>query len=340
MRATVVIPTVNARDLLARTLESLDAQTLRPKIIVVDNASSDGTGDLVRERFSEVQLISNERNLGFGQAIDRVALDLAADVLVLVNNDVVCCREFIERICAPFADPQVGMVSGILIQGRSRDRIDSAGLELDETLRSWDYLWNQPVAVLEQSLPDPIGPCGGAAAYRLAVYQELGGFDGTLFAYWEDVDLAIRFQRRGLRCVLAKGACAEHHHGATLGPASRTHRRLEAFGRGYLLGKYDVQREPLRRLKTVITDWPVLLVHLFIRRDAGPIRERHRGFREGKRRGRPETFPRELVAVSFGETLRRLFGFLRLRFGRRLPSHFYEHGPTLNPSDVIARKKD
>ena len=122
-------------------------------------------------------------------------------------------------------------------------------------------------------LDDPVGPCGGAAAYRLPAFQELGGFDETLFAYWEDVDLALRFREAGWRCVLAPDARALHKHGQTLGAASPAARRLEAFGRGYVLAKYRVGgRNPLRRAKIAALDWPVLAVHLVAAAGGGTAR--------------------------------------------------------------------
>ena len=182
------------------------------------------------------------------------------------------------------------MTAGVLLQGAAPELIDSAGIELDTTLGSWDYLWNRPVSALAAA-HDPVGPCGGAAAYRLPVFRELGGFDETLFAYWEDVDLALRFREAGWRCVLAPGARAVHKHGQTLGAASPTARRLEAFGRGYVLAKYRVGgRNPLRWAKIAALDWPVLAVHLVLRREAGPARERLRARSIGLRTpGSPRT---------------------------------------------------
>nr|MBA2384673.1 glycosyltransferase family 2 protein [Actinomycetota bacterium] len=232
MKAWVVIPTLDARELLLETLRSLEEQTAAVAVIVVDNASTDGTVAAVAERHPGVRVLRNERNLGFGAAINRAALELEGDVLVLVNNDVVCAPDFVERLLEPFARPEIGMVAGVLLQTAAPGRIDSAGIELDTTLRSWDYLWNEPVAAL-QAANDPVGPCGGAAAYRLPVFKELGGFDETLFAYWEDVDLALRFRQAGWSCALARGARAVHEHGQTLGAGSPAARRLEAFGRGY-----------------------------------------------------------------------------------------------------------
>jgi len=322
MRAVVVIPTLNACALLAEALASIEAQTIPVDVIVVDNASSDGTLDLLATRFSRVTVIRNEENLGFGRAVNRGAAAAGdADVIVLVNNDAVCAPDFVARLLAPFADPAVGMVAGVLLQGSAPERIDSAGIELDTTLGSWDYLWNQPVGALDGAR-DPVGPCGGAAAYRLHAFRELGGFDEALFAYWEDVDLALRFREAGWGCVLASGARALHEHGQTLGAASPAARRLEAFGRGYVLAKYRVGgRNPIRRLQIAVLDWPVILVHLVLRREAGPVRERLRGRSVGLRApGRRA--PLELATIGFGTALRRQAELLRLRFAGALPAHF------------------
>jgi hypothetical protein len=165
---------------------------------------------------------------------------------------------------------------------------------------------------------------GGVPARRV---PPAGGFDERLFAYWEDVDLALRLRADGLRCVLVREARALHRHGATLGAASPAQRRLEAFGRGYVLAKYRVGKgRPLTRLEIAALDLPVLAVHLLARRELGPIRSRLRGRRTGLA-GEGLRAPLELATVGFGEALRRQAGLLRLRFTGRLPSHFSAHGP-------------
>ena len=322
MRAVVVIPTFNARDLLADAVASIASQTVPADVVVVDNASTDGTADLFAAGFPRVTVVRNDENLGFGRAVNAgVAAAGDADALVLVNNDAVCAPDFVESLLARFADPAVGMVAGVLLQGDAPERIDSAGIELDTTLGSWDYLWNQPVGALGGAR-DPVGPCGGAAAYRLPVFRELGGFDETLFAYWEDVDLALRFREAGWRCALAVGARALHKHGQTLGAASPAARRLESFGRGYVLAKYRVgRRSPLRRAKIAVLDWPVLAVHLVVRREAAPIRERRRARSYGLR-GQAHRAPLELATVPFRTALRRQADLLRLRLSGTLPAHF------------------
>jgi GT2 family glycosyltransferase len=321
VRATVVIPTRNGRELLAEALESLERQTVDHDVVVVDNGSTDGTAALLAERFPKVRIIRNDRNLGFGPAINQAVETIDTPVVVLVNNDVVCEPQFVERILEPFGDSRVGLVAGVLLQHGAPELVDSAGIELDVTLRSWDQLWNRPVAELP-SASEPVGPCGGAAAYRLDAWRAVGGFDEAFFAYWEDVDLALRLRLEGWRSVRANDARVIHRHGQTLGAASPAQRRLEAFGRGFVLARYRVGGLGLwTQARIAALDWPVLVVHLLVRREAGPIRERRRGRREGLSRAalRP---PVELARVSFSAALGRQARQLSMRFSGRLPDHF------------------
>jgi GT2 family glycosyltransferase len=326
MRATVVIPTLNARSLLAEALEHLAAQTLDHDVVVVDNGSGDGTSELVAERFPAVRVVALDANVGFGRAVNRGVEEVRTDVVVLVNNDVLCPPDFLERLLEPLADERVSTVAGVLLQYDRPHLVDSAGIELDRTLRSWDMLWNRPVGELADAT-DPVGPCGGAAAYRTAAFRAVGGFDDAFFAYWEDVDLALRLRLAGHVCRRAPDARALHKHGQTVGAASPRQRQLEAFGRAYVLARYRVARQSLTtRAAIALLDWPVLFVHLLVRREAGPIRERRRGTRAGLARP-PLRAPFDLATVPVREALRRQANLLRLRATGGLPSHFDEAGP-------------
>jgi GT2 family glycosyltransferase len=316
-----VIPTRDGRAHLVEALESLERQTVEHDVVVVDNASSDGTAELVAERFPLVRVLRLDENLGFGRAVNRGVELVETPIVVLVNNDAVCEPEFVRRMVDAFDDERTGMAAGVLLQHEAPDLVDSAGIELDPTLRSWDQLWNRSVAALPGA-PDPVGPCGGAAAYRIAAWREVGGFDEAFFAYWEDVDLALRLRLAGWEGARCRDACVLHKHGQTLGAASPAQRRLEAFGRGFVLARYRVGRRGLRtKLQIAALDWPVLVVHLVVRRELGPIRERLRGRRAGLSRP-PLRAPFELARVSFAEALTRQARQLSLRFTGGLPSHF------------------
>jgi GT2 family glycosyltransferase len=326
MVAWVVIPTFDGRDLLARALESLSSQTLSPRVVVVDNGSTDGTAALVAERYPDVRLVRLARNLGFGRAVNHAARTLSADdgdALVLVNNDAVCEPRFVEEVCRPLQQPGVGMSAGVLLQAAAPERIDSAGIELDTTLRAYDYLWDEDVAALAGA-PDPVGPCGGAAGYRFEAFRRAGGFDEAFFAYWEDVDLALRLRLAGWACALAPAARAVHHHGQTLGSSSPAQRALDAFGRGYVLGRYRAGgRRPYVRVQVALVDWPALAAHLVARREPAPLRERWRGSAAGRARP-PLRPPLELATVSLRAALARQWTFLGRRLAGRAPRHFYE----------------
>ena len=315
--------------MLAEALASLEGQTTSVDIVVVDNGSGDGSLEMLATRFPRVHVVANAHNMGFGNAVNRGVAALApdTDVLVLVNNDAVCNAEFVEHITAPFEDERVGMVAGVLLQEGAPDRVDSAGIVIDRTMRSYDAQWNLPVERVFCA-PVPVGPCGGAAAYRAAAFLEIGGFDPAFFAYWEDVDLALRFRAAGWQCASAPLAQALHRHGQTLGAGSAASRELDAFGRGFVLGRYRqhggrLPARALTRLAIAIIDWPALLAHLVIRRELAPLRARARGIRTG--RSRPALrAPTELATVSFREAIGKQWGFLALRLIRKAPGHFAE----------------
>jgi N-acetylglucosaminyl-diphospho-decaprenol L-rhamnosyltransferase len=322
VRTTVVIPTLNARELLSEALTALAEQTVGHDVIVVDNASTDGTSEHLAERFPEVRVVRLDENLGFGRAVNLGVEHVKTDAIVLINNDVICEPAFIERIIEPLAAGTASMAAGVLLQHDRSDLVDSAGIELDTTLRSWDAAWNRPVATLDPN--DPVGPCGGAAAFLTSAFREVGGFDEAFFAYWEDVDLALRLRLAGHGCARVPGARGLHKHGQTLGAASPEQRKLEAFGRAFVLARYRVARTSLAtRAKIAVLDWPVLVVHLVVRREPAPIRERRRGTRAGLARA-PLRAPLELATVSFRTALTRQFDLLRLRATGGLPSHFDE----------------
>ena len=181
--------------MLRECLRALMLQTVDCEVVVVDNGSVDGTVQAVAEEFPDVLLVRLEENVGFGRAVNLGAERATGEVLLVVNNDAVPAPDFAERMVAPFADPAVGMAAGVLTQRPHPDRVDSAGVELDVTVGSWDLGWNAPVASL--GTRTPAGTCGGAAAYRASAWRDAGGFDPALFAYWEDVDLALRLRRAG-----------------------------------------------------------------------------------------------------------------------------------------------
>lgn len=242
---SVIVPTYEGRHHLENLLPSLAEQTLPHDVIVVDNASTDGTGEFLRQDWPEVHVISFSKNLGFGKAANAGVAAATTKTVVLLNNDTVCTPTFLERLVEALDPPQgVVMASPVLVRLGNEGLIDTAGIVVDRSLHGFNHLYGDPVEVLDDGAFDPLAPCGGAAAFDRAAFVEVGGFDPAFFAYLEDVDLGLRCLGRGWRCRLAPTAIAIHAHSGTLGEGSPAKNRLTGWGRGYIVGKYRLHRRP------------------------------------------------------------------------------------------------
>ena len=99
----VIVPVHNRWDLTRNCLEHLRSQTLPHNVFLVDNGSSDGTPRLARAMFSEVNVLELGTNRGFPEACNRGVSSGSAEVIVLLNNDVVCRPDFLQKLVAPVA---------------------------------------------------------------------------------------------------------------------------------------------------------------------------------------------------------------------------------------------
>lgn len=278
MSVTVIVPTHNGVNRIGLLLDSLDGDT---EVIVVDNASTDGTRALLARRYPDVDVLSLPRNEGFSRAVNRAAGLASGDVLVLINDDCVCESAFIEHIAGAL-DAAAGIVmsAAVMLDARQPLRIDSAGIELDDTMLVFDYLNGMHVGVLECDLPQPLGPSGAAGAFDRDAFLDAGGFDEQLFAYWEDVDLALRLRRAGAKCALVTDARTVHTHSSTLGSGSPRKNYLTGYGRGYLLRKWRVPGAPPAAI--VARDVAICVGQLAVDHNLSGLRGRLDGWRAGR----------------------------------------------------------
>jgi N-acetylglucosaminyl-diphospho-decaprenol L-rhamnosyltransferase len=273
--ATVVVPTVNGAARLARLLDSLDRDD---RILVVDNASTDGTRELLARSFPRVDVLALPRNEGFSRAVNLAVRQIDTDTFVLLNDDCVCEPGFAAHVVRELDSRRgIVMAAGILLERSDPQTIDSAGIELDETLLVFDYLNGSPVSALEGAAP-PVGPSGAAAAFDREAFLETGGFDEMLFAYWEDVDLALRLRLLGAECALAPDARAFHEFSSTLGSGSRRKNYLTGFGRGYMLRRWSVLR-PERVWKVLVRDGLICAGQAIFDRNVAGVHGRVTGWR-------------------------------------------------------------
>jgi len=309
--ATVILPTLSAAR-AGMALESLGAQTTGHRTIVVDNGSPGGEVADVCADFDFAESIVPGKNLGFSRAVNVAAAHALGDVLVIVNDDAIYEPDFVSSIIEPI-DPDCGvtMAAGVLRSDRDSTRIDTAGIEIDRTLLAFDYLHGQLVSDA-YAAGDPLGPSGAAAAYDRRSFLAIGGYDERLFAYFEDLDLALRMTLAGSSCRLSPQAQGTHAHSSTLGSGSREKNRLMGFARGYLLRKWAVLG-PSRAPGVAVRELVLCLGQMLMDRNTGGLRGRLDGFRAAGTSGR-RAFPGALVHDQATMTLRDSLG---RRLGRR-----------------------
>ena len=222
-------------------------------LVVVDNASGDGSAERLRQE--GLTVVESSENRGFGTGVNLGARGLVEDVLVLLNNDAVAEPGFLEALLAPLSDPPsaaapAAATARILLAGRWKPagsdqealvsprtgrwiRVDdesaacgegevlvnSTGNLVDASGNGYDRDWLVP-AEQEHSPSEVFGLCGGACAIRREAWQTLGGFREDLFMYYEDTDLSWRLRERGWRVVYVREAVARHEHASSSGTGS------------------------------------------------------------------------------------------------------------------------
>lgn len=215
---TVLVVTWNGLDLLRECVASLRAQDLGAeayRIVVVDNASSDGTSGWVcsQEGLALVELGTNRGFAGgVGAGLDHVETPFVA----LLNNDAVAHPSWLRELVQPFSDPTVGATtSKILLAGMEPAILQSVGVQLDGGGRGSDRGFGEVDRGQYDAQHEAWGFCGGAAALRMDALRSVGGFWPRLFLYYEDVDVSWRLRRAGWAIRFAPGAVVSHRHGAS-----------------------------------------------------------------------------------------------------------------------------
>jgi GT2 family glycosyltransferase len=248
----VVVPVYNGWGLTESCLAHLRVQTMPHTVIVCDNGSTDGTPDRLHASFPEVHVLELGANFGFAAACNRGVLAGGGEIVVLLNNDVDCRPDFLERLVAPFRDDErVGSVGALLLKP-GEGTIESFGLAADPTLAGYPRLRGLPARTAQAADPVLVGPSGAAAAFRRRAWDAVGGLDEGVFAYGEDVDLALRLRATGWMTAAASNAVAVHRGSASAVTRSAWQRYQGGFSRGYFLRRYGVlrRRTALRALAT------------------------------------------------------------------------------------------
>ena len=217
----LVIPTYNGARFLSECLDSVAALDYPRELletIVVDNASTDGTTELLATKYPWVRVLRQDENLGFAAAVDVGARGSGAECLALANNDMRLDPAWLRELVAAYAPEEGYRCVGGLILSLDGERVDFA--EGFVTFHGMAGQLGQGEAVEDVPLVDRrelLFACGGSLLVDRGLFVELGGFDPAFFAYFEDVDLGWRLWLAGHRVRLAPRARSFHHrHGTGL----------------------------------------------------------------------------------------------------------------------------
>jgi O-antigen biosynthesis protein len=253
--ASVVIPNWNGRDLLEKYLPSVDAALAanpENEIVVVDNGSTDGSAEFLRERYPRIKLVALPVNLGFGGGSNAGFRAAKNDIVVLLNSDMRVAPDFLAPLLEGFRDPQAFAVSCQIF-------FSDPGKLREETGLTQGWWQDGGLRVRHRIDPavDNLFPCfyggGGSCAFDRRKFLELGGFDELLAPFYlEDTDLGYMAWKRGWKVLYQPRSIVYHEHRGTIGKRFREEQIQAVLKKNYLLFCWKN-----------IHDWRLLLPHFF-----------------------------------------------------------------------------
>ncbi|MGH9638831.1 MAG: glycosyltransferase, partial [Bryobacteraceae bacterium] len=260
------------------------------EVIVVDNASTDGSVAFLQEHFPSVRVIALERNLGFGGGSNEGFRAARNEIVVLLNNDMRVEPDFLAPLLEPFADPLVFSVSCQIFFADPARRREETGLTQTWWERGSLRAGHRADPAID--IPFPCAyPGGGSSAFDRRKFLQLGGFDHLLWPfYYEDADLGHMAWKRGWKVLYQPRSIVHHVHRGTIGKAYST-RSIESV----------LKKNRILFAWKNIHDWKMLLPHFALRFSLA-------AFRQLPEAMKARWHARSLAVVSDTEAFRRQRG--------------------------------
>ena len=229
-RASIIIVNYNSRHHLGRLLRSLQKDVGRDyEVIVVDNASRDGSARYVATRFPAVKLISNKTNLGFPAANNRAACQARGRYLAFLNPDTQVQPGWLEALIAALqGQPGAGLVTAQILLMHDANRINACGNDMHFTGFTLCRAMGTPRRS-DDGLTEIAAVSGAAFVIRRELYEALGGFDESFFLYMEDSDLSLRARLAGYRCLYVPSSQVYHDYHLCFGPDKIYHHERNRY---------------------------------------------------------------------------------------------------------------
>jgi GT2 family glycosyltransferase len=219
---SITILTFNSARFIAKCLEYvLEQDYPEIQIVVIDNASTDGTAAILHEFGSRIKVVQNDSNVGFAAGQNQAIALTSSDWVLTLNPDVRLRADFVSQlVAAGDCDEKIGALSGKLLRMGAdfsvpaSQVIDSAGIYFTPELRHFDRGSGEPDGGHYDQFEYVFGVTGAAGFYRREMIEDVSinreFFDSDFFAYREDADLAWRAQLLGWKCAYNPNAIAYH----------------------------------------------------------------------------------------------------------------------------------
>lgn len=209
---SVVIPNWNGKKFLKGCLDSLVASSYgQIEIVIVDNGSHDGSVEFIEENYPQVKLIKFAHNTGFSVAVNAGITGSTGEFVALLNNDTTVDPLWITNMMTAMREhPEIGSTGCKMLAYDNHKLLDGAG----DGYRRGGLPGRIGHREIDLGQFDQeryiLGPCGGAALYRRSMLDDIGLFDSDYFAYLEDVDIGLRAQSAGYKCLYVPTAIMYH----------------------------------------------------------------------------------------------------------------------------------
>lgn len=211
MDVTVVIPNYNGKHFLKACLDSMQKQSRTDFVtMVIDNGSTDGSVEYIEQEYPWVTLVRRKENYGFCDAVNTGIRMATTGYVLLLNNDTEAEPGFVEALYEMISgDSRIFSVSSKMLNFSQRELMDDAGDMY--SIIGWQFQRGVGRAESCYQQKKPIfSACAGAAIYRRAVFEEIGYFDESHFAYLEDMDIGYRARIYGYQNYFCPQARVYH----------------------------------------------------------------------------------------------------------------------------------
>jgi len=290
MRVIIVVVNWNGAATLKACLASLADQTLLPeRVVLVDNASTDGSLAAAVVGFPSLAVIANDANLGYGYANNQgieLALAEGADAVLLVNNDATLAPDMLERLVAALdRDPHVGIVGPRVLLDSDHDRLWSAGGLLTYRQNLTTLIGHRKQDEARYRLDTAVDYVPGCVMLiRSEVFEAIGLIEPDYFAYMEDVDFCVRAREQGFGCRCIGEAEAYHWGSASTGGGyTRCRKYMMGVNSVWFLRRFGRRAQWLRFIAFDVLTLPAVFALELARGRARAVWAKGRGILDGFR---------------------------------------------------------